>query len=251
MAEPMRAPAPARRPTAAEEARTLVAASALGTLSTLTAAGDPWGALVAYGVLGDGAPVLLVSTLAEHGRNLARDGRASLVVAEAGAGDPLDRGRVTLAGRAEPTADDAARAAFLSAVESARHYAGFGDFAFYVLRVERVRWVGGFARMASVTAADYRAAEPDPVAPSAASAVRHLNADHAGALLAMARGPGGFTDATAARCARADRYGLDLEVSTPRGDGAVRVGFAEPVGAPGGLRAATVALARRARAWEG
>jgi putative heme iron utilization protein len=252
VAEPLREPQLARTRTAAEEARAIVASHSLGTLSTLTADGDPWGSLVSYGQLADGSPVLLVSTLAEHGRNLRLDPRASLVVAErAEGGDPLDSGRVTLAGRAEPPAGKeaaAARAAFLAAAESARYYIDFGDFALYVLRVERVRWVGGFGRMDSAGADAYRAAEPDPVAKSAAYAVRHLNDDHADALLAMATGPGGFTDATAATCRRADRYGLDLWVTTPRGKGPVRVGFAEPCTTPDGLRAATVELARRARA---
>ena len=251
MTEPLRPPEPAQVRTPAEEARTLVAAHASGLLATLTADGDPWGSLVAYGTLPDGAPVLHVSTLAEHGRNLARDGRASLVVAEDGAGgEPLDAGRVTLAGRAERPAGaaaEAARSAFQAAVPGAERYADFADFTFYVLRVERVRWVGGFARMDSVGAEAYRAAEPDPVAGSAASAVRHLNDDHAGALLAMATGPGGFTDATAAVCVGADRYGLDLWVETPRGAGPCRVGFAEPCADAGGLRAATVELARRSR----
>jgi putative heme iron utilization protein len=251
VAEPLREPEPARTRTAAEEARTIVAGHSLGTLSTLTADGDPWGSLVTYGQLSDGSPVLLVSMLAEHGRNLRLDARASLVVAEgADGGDPLDCGRVTLAGRAErPEGEeaDAARAAFLAAAGSARRYIDFGDFSLSVLRIERVRWVGGFGRMASAEADDYRAAEPDPVAASAASAVRHLNEDHADALLAMAAGPGGFTDATAAECKRADRYGLDLWVTTPRGKGPVRVGFAEPCTRPDGLRAATVELTHHAR----
>jgi len=247
--EPLRAPEPAQVRTPAEEARTLVAAHASGLLATLTADGDPWGSLVAYGTLPDGAPVLHVSTLAEHGRNLARDGRASLVVAE-DRGDPLDAGRVTLAGRAERPAGaaaESARSAFQAAVRGAERYADFADFTLYVLRVERVRWVGGFARMDSVGAGAYGAAEPDPVAGSAASAVRHLNDDHAGALLAMAAGPGGFTDATAAVCVGADRYGLDLWVETPRGAGPCRVGFAEPCAQADGLRGATVELARRSR----
>jgi putative heme iron utilization protein len=254
VAEPLREPEPARIRTAAEEARAIVASHSLGTLSTLTEHGDPWGSLVTYGQLPDGSPVLLVSTLAEHGRNLPLDPRASLVVAEDSAGgDPLDSGRVTLAGRAEtPVGEDAAaaRAAILAAAESARYYIDFGDFSLYVLRVERVRWVGGFGRMDSVDAASYGAAEPDPVAGSAAYAVRHMNEDHADALLAMATGPAGFTDATAATCRRADRYGLDLWVTTPRGKGPARVGFAEPCTAPDGLRAATVELTRRSRAMQ-
>ena len=92
---------PTPRRSAAEEARTLVAANRVGSLATLSADGAPWASMVTYGALGDGSPVLCVSTLAEHGRNLHRDTRASLVVsADAGDGDPLDVGRVTLAGRA-------------------------------------------------------------------------------------------------------------------------------------------------------
>ncbi|WP_205697236.1 HugZ family protein [Conexibacter sp. SYSU D00693] len=245
-------PAPeARRRTAAEEARTLVAQATLGTLATLSDDGHPWGSMVAYGSLEDGSPVLCVSTLAEHGRNLLRDARASLVVTEADReGDPLDGGRVTLAGRAvrpEGERAAAARAAHVAAVPAAETYADFGDFALYVLEVDRVRWVGGFGRMDSATAEDYRAAEPDPVAASAAYAVRHLNDDHADVLLLVAQVLGGYGDAESATCVRADRYGLDLRVKTPRGGAPCRIGFAEPITAPDGLRAASVELAQRAR----
>lgn len=242
----------ARRRTPAEHARTLVQGSILGTLSTLTRDGDPWGSLVSYGVLADGAPVFLVSRLAEHTRNLEGDARASLVVAEqAREGDPLDHGRVTLAGRVvRPEGDRlaAARTAHLTAVPSAEIYIDFGDFSLFVLEVERVRWVGGYGRMDSTNAAEYLAAEPDPVAPHAAYAISHLNEDHSDALLEMARVLGGFTDATAAICVRADRYGLDLKIRTPRGTAPdVRITFTEPCTEPNGLRAATVDLAKRAR----
>ena len=133
-------------------------------------------------------------------------------------------------------------------VPSGDVYVDFGDFDLWVLGVERVRWVGGYGRMASASAEDYAAAGPDPVAPSAAGAVAHLNDDHADALLDMARALAGHPDATAATCTGADRYGLDLTVVTPRGVAPARVGFAEPCGAPGDLRGATVELARRARA---
>jgi putative heme iron utilization protein len=251
-AAPLAPVAAARTRSAAEEARTLVAQGRLAALSTISDDGAPWGSLVLYAALADGTPVLCLSTLAEHGRNLHRDPRASLVIGEAGvAGDPLDSGRVTLAGHVEAAAGDeleAARAAYRVASPASGLYGEFGDFTYYALRVERVRWVGGYGRMDSTDAAAYHAAAPDPVAGGAAYAVRHLNDDHADALLAMARALGGHPDATAAGCVRADRYGLDLTVSTPRGTAAARVAFAAPVTAPGGLRAATVELARRARA---
>lgn len=240
-----------RRRTAAEEARTIVAGTNVATLASLSKDGHPWGSFVTYGTLADGSPVLCLSTLAEHGRNLPRDPRASLVVAaNPGERDPLDSGRVTLAGTAyvpEGLQLDDAREAYQASVQDASAFMDFGDFTLYVLRIERVRWVGGFGRMDSTDADSYHAAEPDPVAASAPYAVAHLNEDHDDALLDMARALAGYTDATAARCTAADRYGLDLVVHTPRGRATARVGFAEPITVPNGLRSATVELARRSR----
>ena len=143
--------------TPAEEARTLVAQGSIAALATLSDDGSPWCSLVQYAAMEDGTPVLCVSTLAEHGRNLVRDPRASLMMAETDpVGDPLDSGRVTLAGRVE-AAPDAAREAY----PNSERYGGFADFTYYVLRVERVRWVGGYGRMDSTDAAAYHAAEPD------------------------------------------------------------------------------------------
>ena len=241
-----------RRRAPAEEARTLVAGTTQGVLASLAADGAPWGSVVTYGALGDGAPVLLVSLMAEHTRNLEADPRASLVVAEPPNDEnPLDRGRVTIAGRVvqpEGAAREAARAAHLDAMPSARLYVDFDDFRLFVLRAERVRWVGGYGRMDSVEVADYVAAAPDPVAPSAAGAVAHLNADHADALLELGRHLAGFDDATAARCTDTDRYGLGLELATPRGTAWPRLAWPVPVEDPAGLRAASVALVRAARA---
>jgi putative heme iron utilization protein len=240
---------PRRSP--AEEARTLLAATNVGTLATLSDDGGPWGSMVTYAALPDGSPVLCVSQLAEHGRNLARDPRASLVVVDpARVTDPLAAGRVTLAGAVvvpEGDAHAAARAAYLDAVASGRYYIDYTDFSLYVLAVERVRWVGGYGRMSSAEGAEYAVAHADPVG-DARGAVDHLNEDHADALLAMAQALGGYPDATSARCTAADRYGLDLVLETPRGTAPARVGFAEAVAEPAGLRAATVELTRRARA---
>jgi putative heme iron utilization protein len=227
-----------------------VASTNVATLATHSSDGYPWASLVAFGSLdGDGSPVLFVSRLAEHARNLERDPRASLVVAEPNPGpDVLASGRVTLAGTAErPAPELAARDAYVAAVPSAKAYLDFRDFSLWILRVERVRWVGGYGRMDTVDAESYTAAETDPVARAAAGAMAHLNVDHADALLAMAQALGGYPDATAATCRSIDRYGLDLDLITPRGPSSTRIGFAERVTAADGLRAATVGLARRAR----
>ncbi|BBZ43685.1 HugZ family pyridoxamine 5'-phosphate oxidase [Mycobacterium parmense] len=237
------------RPSAAEQARTIAAGTNAATLATLTADGDPWASYVAYGLLG-GAPVLCVSDLAEHGRNLAADPRASMsIVAASSDADPLAVGRITLAGRVfRPSAAerDAARAAYREAVPGAGVYLDFSDFTLWVLRVHRVRWVGGYARVDSVSGEQYDAASPDPVSPAAARAIAHLNADHADALAAMARAFGGCPDAEAATCTGIDRYGLDLRVHAASGTVDVRVGFAAPLHSASQLRSATADLARAA-----
>jgi heme oxygenase (biliverdin-IX-beta and delta-forming) len=243
---------PAPRLTPAEEARTLVAQTNVGSLATLTADGDPWASLGTYGLLDDGSPVLCLSHLAEHGRNLAGDPRLSIVVAQVdGPADPLAAARVTLAGRAERPGDpallEAARAAHLAGVPAARMYIDFSDFSLWVMRVERVRWVGGYGRMDSASGNDYADAAPDQVTIGAASAVTHLNEDHADALVAIARALAGYPDATAARCTGLDRRGIDLTVHTPRGRAPARVAFPGGLDQSTELRAATVAMTRRAR----
>jgi putative heme iron utilization protein len=247
---PLIPPVDPTRPSAAEEARTIAASTNSGTLATLTASGDPWASFVTYGLL-DGAPVLCVSNLAEHGRNLAADPRASIsIVAAATDSDPLANSRITLAGIAtRPTGAEltAARQAHLDAVPAAKYYVDYSDFTLWVLGVDRVRWVGGYGRMDSAAGADYTAAEADPVQPGALAAIQDLNADHAEALTAMSQTLGGYPDATAATCTGADRYGLDLRVTTPRGVAYTRVGYAERIDSCDQLRSAAIELTRRAR----
>lgn len=235
------------RPSAAEEARTVAAATNTATLASLTAEGDPWASLVTYGLL-DGAPVLCVSQLAEHGRNLAGDPRASIaVVAPSADSDPLATARVTLAGIVERPAGpelQAATEAHVAAVPAARYYIEYSDFSVWVLRVHRIRWVGGYGRMDSATGPEYIHAAPDPVSPHANAAIAHLNADHADSLSLMARKLGGYPDTISAICTGADRYGLDVKVTTDRGVAYTRVGYPEPLDSAEQMRSAAIELVR-------
>ena len=240
---------PRRSP--AEEARTLVSAMTVGYLATVGEDGDPWCSLVVYGPTAAGDPVLLVSTMAEHGRNLLHDQRASLALNDPTApGDPLDRPRITLAGRAiQPAGEQhqAALDAHVAAIPGAMLYAGWEDFTLWLLEVDRVRWVGGFAVMDTIGPEEYRAAEPDPTQPVAAKSIAHLNKDHGDALLAIARELGGTRGAVSVYCTGIDRYGIDLSCTGAGQSAAARVAFPEPLQKAADVRPATVALAQRAR----
>jgi putative heme iron utilization protein len=153
-----------REPSHAELARTLVARAKTATLSTLALdpAGHPYGSLVSFAL--DGAtPILLLSELAEHTRNLRADARASLLVAEPGEAQPLAHARVTLLGRCALVADterDRALTAYLGAHPDAAQFAGFRDFHLWRLDVEAARYIAGFGRMSWIAGADFTAAGP-------------------------------------------------------------------------------------------
>jgi putative heme iron utilization protein len=237
-------------PTHAERARTLVSQISTGTLCTLALEpeGYPYGSFVTV-ALGEGHPIFLLSGLAEHTKNLERDPRASLLMAEGGAGDPLANGRVTLLGPCTRVEGDGgrARAAFLTAHPNAAYYADFRDFAFWMLHVQAIRYIGGYGRMSWIDQADWQAAEPDPLAPSAASTLAHMNADHADALVLYCKAFSKATDITSATMTSVDRYGLEMSAKTPEGPRPVRVAFAKPVSTPEEVRTALVAMVKDAK----
>ena len=244
---------PGSFPPDAELARTLVATQGRGALCTLTAAGYPYGSAVSHAVAADGAPVLLLSELAEHTVNARTDARASLLVtAQAAPGaDPLSTARATLVGRlhlvTEPAAPAAHRSAYLERHPYAAYYADFTDFGFWRLEVEQCRFVGGFGHMSWVTGADYHAAAADPLAAAAGDIISHMNDDHADANLSYARGLAGLDDATAAVMVGVDRYGVTLRVQTPPGPRLARLPFPTPVTGPDQARPALIELLQAAR----
>jgi heme iron utilization protein len=238
-------------PTHAERARTLVAGHGTGSLGTLALepAGHPYASFVTF-ALSDGEPVFLISRLAEHTRNLEADPRASLLVHDSDSADPLANARVTLLGRCSklPRGEGAARDAFLAAHPGAAYYVDFTDFDFWSLRVEAVRYIGGYGRMSWVNADDFRAALPDPLARSAAAILDHMNADHGNALRLYARAFTRATDAESATMTAIDRHGFEMTVHTPAGVGPARIAFDVPLTSAEQARPTLIALVRAAEA---
>jgi putative heme iron utilization protein len=240
-------------PSDAERGRTLLATSRTGALATVTVDGGfPFGSLVAYAVDDTGRPLLCLSDLAEHSRNLAADPRASLMASETGSGDPLALARVTVLGSVVELRDAERDEALRTYQE--RHpdafYATFDDFRLYRLDVASVRYVGGFGRMSWVSADDHATAEPDPLRPHVAGIVEHMNDDHADALIAYCRVFGDRPATAHAEMVGVDRYGFTMlasdGVTTDRV--AVRIPWGKQVDTVGEVRAATIALLREARA---
>jgi putative heme iron utilization protein len=235
----------------AERARTLAHMSRLGMLSTHSRKqpGFPFGSVMPYSGGNDGRPVFLISSMAMHTANLKGDARASLLVAQEGAGDPLGSARVTLLGAVLPV-PDAERAAvredYLAHYPNARHWVDYDDFALYRLEPADVYFIGGFGVMGWVTAADYMAAEPDPLAESAAGILQHMNEDHAPALVLLARAAG-ETAAEQATMTAVDRLGFHLRLLSGDRVHGMRIAFSREARTAAEVRAVLVEMVHSAR----
>lgn len=120
--------------------------------------GTAYASLVTVALLGDGAPVLLLSTLARHTRNLLQNSAGSLLFAEANVAgaDPLSIGRVTVTGVFVQLEDRDriahARDCFLARHPEAQVYASFTDFGWWRLEISEAHLVGGFGKIETLPA---------------------------------------------------------------------------------------------------
>jgi putative heme iron utilization protein len=139
-----------------------------------------------------------------------------------------------------------ARAAYLARHQRAGYWVDFDDFAFWRLDVVDVYFVGGFAAMDWVTAADYAAAQPDPLVDAAAGIVEHMNRDHADALIAYARHFAGEAADDAAMVS-VDRLGFKLRLRQGDRLSSVRIAFPREVTTAAQSREVLIEMVRRAR----
>jgi putative heme iron utilization protein len=217
-----------------------------GALATLMAgSGDPYCSLVNVATDADGSPILLLSRLALHTKNILADARVSLMLDERKEGDPLQGARIMLMGRIAATAEPSARARYLARQPEAAMFADFPDFAFYRVTLSNAHLVAGFGRIVDLTPVDIRTdvADAQSLLDAEAGAAGHMNADHADALRLYATKLLGAPDG-AWRCAGLDPEGLDLQM----GRLALRLTFPQRVTSPGALRHMLKELADRARA---
>ena len=138
---------------AVRAARALLAAESVGVLSTISVhrAGFPYGSVTPYALAADGAPVVLLSRLAAHTKNLAADPRASLFVGDRSAAeDPQAGARISLLGRVAPVSETDvgdARTRYLAAWPRAADYLALGDFSFWRMQIEEARLIAGFGEI--------------------------------------------------------------------------------------------------------
>lgn len=229
-------------------AKSLLRRSRQGALATLMpGSGDPYCSLVNLASHPDGSPILLISRLAVHTRNILADSRVSLMLDERAAGDPLEGARIMLSGRAEQAEDerDLLQRRYLNAHPAAEAFVSFKDFAFFRIRPAGTHLVAGFGRIVDLKPEQFLTdlAGAEDLLAAEEGAVEHMNADHRAAMGLYATrllgAPAGDW-----RCTGCDPEGIDMQ----NGQTALRLDFPERVADGTALRKMLVRLVGEARA---
>ena len=220
--------------------------AALATLLAGDATPAPYASLALVAVDHDLSPILLISRMAVHTRAIQADARVSLLLdGTAGLDHALTGARLSVMGRAEVSPEPRLRARYIARHPEAEMYAGFKDFDFYRVVVERAHLVSGFGKIDWIDAAELMLPEAldEKLVEHEAGIVRHMNEDHSDAITLYAGNllqlPGGGW-----RMTGVDRDGVDLRA----GGKVARLEFAEPVADANGARKALIALVQQARA---
>jgi len=233
-------------------AKSLLRRSRQGALATLmVGSGDPYCSLVNLASHPDGSPILLISRLAVHTRNILADSRVSLMLDERAAGDPLEGARIMLSGRAEMAAAEElelVRRRYLAAHPSAEDFVSFADFSFFRIRPTGTHLVAGFGRIVDLKPERFLTdlSGSEDLLAAEEGAVAHMNADHLDTMKLYATK---LLDAADAdwRCTGCDPEGIDMQ----SGQSALRLDFPERVNGGTELRKMLVRLAGEARAKAG
>ncbi len=163
------------------KARNLLLNESSGVLSTHSQAlpGYPFGSIVPYCFGLDGRPVILISTIAQHTKNIKANHRVSLTVAESGKDDVQAASRTTIVADAHcvTAGNDEHVLRYYEYFPDSRDYHATHDFDFYALVPVRVRFIGGFGEIHWLEPGDVFVENPFTRAEESGM-VTHMNADH-------------------------------------------------------------------------
>lgn len=222
--------------------------------------GFPGGSVVGFTVDDEGRPLFVFSGMSSHTQDILNDPRCSLTVADKNFKGAAD-GRVNLMGNSNRIRDEkeieAARELYLKKHPGA-FWVNFGDFNWFRMEIEAIRFVGGFARAGSVTPEEYKAASPDPIMAFGGHVADHMNDDHMSSTIAMVKHYIPSLDAEnyvqEALINRVDSMGMDIKITRNPEDNdtlpgqpqqfKVRLPFPEAITERGAVKAAIVEMTR-------
>lgn len=235
------------------EARKFLRSTHSGILSTHSARleGYPFGSVAPFVLDHSCQPVILISNIAEHTKNIALNPKVSLLVFAAG-DDLQANSRLTLLGEAVKIFKDKdtdLRARYLRYLPQAASYFDMHDFAFYRIHIHQARYIGGFGKMSWLSDVDMLSGIADSgalLASQETAIIEHMNADHAENLINYCKHFHNV-DATQVQMLGLDCDGFDVEATVNNKTIRLRFDFEEQIHDAQSARAALVAMAKVAR----
>ena len=232
-----------------QEARQFLRSTHSGILSTHSAKfeGYPFGSVAPFVLDHQCQPVILISDIAEHTKNITINPKVSLLVF-AGMEDLQANARLTLLGEAVKIDKEDAhlRARYLRYIPQAAGYFDMHDFAFYRIQITQARYIAGFGKMSWMAGVDMTA-PASQLAEVETSIIEHMNADHADSLAAYCRHFHGF-DAQRSEMLGIDCDGFDVKAeNNAKNSQTFRFQFESPISDAITAREALVAMSKLAR----
>ncbi len=168
------------------EAQQFLFSAQKGVLSTHSAKfkGYPFGSVMPFVLNHQGMPAILISSIAEHTKNIMQDSHVSLMLLNDEA-DVQANSRLTLLAKAEQTDknNDLMKARYLRYLPQAESYFTMHDFTFYTLHITQARYIAGFGKMGWVEAVDLQI-PTYPLMVEEPGILEHMNKDHVANLTA-------------------------------------------------------------------
>lgn len=234
------------------EARKFLRSTCSGILSTHSTRheGYPFGSVAPFVLDHHCQPIILISNIAEHTKNIAANPKVSLLVF-AGAEDLQANARLTLLGEAVKIYKDDIdlRARYLRYLPQAASYFDMHDFSFYRIHIHQARYIGGFGKMSWLSEADLFGSITDSVsvlASQEAAIIEHMNADHTENLLNYCK-HFHHVDAEHAHMLGIDCDGFDVSARIGNTSTILRFDFEQPIHDAQSARTALVAMAKAAK----
>jgi heme oxygenase (biliverdin-IX-beta and delta-forming) len=169
----------------AKEARKLLLSEYQAILSThsVDVDGYPFGSVVPYCLNQKGLPVILISAIAQHTKNILSDPKVSIIATEGSADDLQTVGRITYIGNAIKLKEDDTESIerYYSYFPQSRDFHKTHDFDFYQLQAVRIRFIGGFGQIYWVEKDEFLLPNPFSLEEEKRM-IDHMNKDHLDAI---------------------------------------------------------------------
>lgn len=232
----------------AKEAKQFLRSTRRGVLSTHSVKHDgfPFGSVCPFVVDQAGAPIILISTIAEHTKNIIGNAKVSLMLL----GDEADmhaNARLTLMGEATiiDKNNDDLQARYLRYMPQAASYFEMHDFHFYRIQITQARYIAGFGKMGWLEGDALNTHEDLnlPLVAQETDIITHMNEDHRHSLLAYCKH---FhqADGEAAEMLGIDPDGFDVKLVNQAQERILRFDFDQPIQDAHEARMALVAMSK-------